>query len=86
MTEFVPTTTNRGHARVGDVIATWDTVVAVSVTAYKFAGMGWVSFDRVHGRPQAATPLALNLSAADVALAGRMTAAMPERPYWGGLD
>lgn len=52
-----PTPANRGMLTVGDEVPEFGMIEAVSLTAYAFAGGGWVSFDRVHGKPAPVMPL-----------------------------
>ena len=60
----VPTAANRGLLPVGTRLPDGAVIADVSLTAYRIAeGVGarpdcvWRSFDQVHGRPAAASPL-----------------------------
>jgi hypothetical protein len=57
-----PTTANRGMLPVGSVLPDGGLVLRSSLTAYLVARGGveaWESFDAVHGRPAAASPLVM---------------------------
>lgn len=59
-TNTVPTTANRGMLPAGTILPIWGEIIRQSDTAYAFKCEGeelWVSFDRVHGKPEPVMPL-----------------------------